>query len=330
MSTVLRYLLRRGAGWVAMIVVATNLTYLLANSFLDPRVNYLQLRPPRSDEEISRSLAQYNLDPGTPLLQRWWTWITGILTRWDWGSSPVGDSVNEQVAFRVVMSGQLVFGALVLSVLIGVALGVYSAQRRHRPADRVAQFVSVIALNTPVAVAGLVVVVAAITINQAVGQTLFYVAGAQTPGVTGFWPVVLDRVQHLVLPTISLLFTSYAGYHMLQRAMLLDVVGSDYVRTARAKGLTRGQAIRTHGLRSSLIPVATQVAFAIPALFTGAVLTEKIFSWQGMGDYLIRTISENDVHGVVATAAFAALATAVGAILADVAVVALDPRVRVG
>jgi len=326
---VLRYLLRRGAGWLAMIVVATNLTYLLANTFLDPRVNYFQLRPPRTDEEIARALAQYNLDPGTPLAQRWWTWITGILTRWDWGSSPVGDSVNDQVAFRVVMSGQLVFGALVLSILVGVALGVYSAQRQYRLGDRVAQLVSVITLNTPVAVAGLVVVVAAITVNQAVGSTLFSVAGAQTPGVTGFWPVLVDRVQHLVLPTISLLVTSYAGYHMLQRAMLLDVVGSDFVRTARAKGLTRDQAIRRHGLRSSLIPVATQVAFAIPALFTGSVLTEKIFAWQGMGDYLVRTVSENDVHGVVATAAFAALATAIGAILADVAVVALDPRVRV-
>ena len=126
-----------------------------------------------------------------------------------------------------------------------------------------------------------------------------------------------------------MLVISYAGYHLLQRSMLLDVVGSDYVRTARAKGLTRNQAIRRHGLRSSLIPVATQVAFAIPALFTGAVITEKIFAWQGMGDYFIRTISTNDVHGAVATAAFAAATTAVGAILADVAVVALDPRVRV-
>lgn len=325
----LRYLLRRGAGWLAMIVVATNLTYFLANAFLDPRVNYLQLRPPRTDQEIAQALSQYNLDPGTPLVQRWWTWATGIVTRWDWGASPVGDSVNEQVAFRVVMSGQLVFGALVLSILVGVALGVYSAQRQYRLGDRVAQLVSVITLNTPVAVAGLVVVVVAITINQAAGTTLFSVAGAQTPGVTGFWPVLVDRVQHLVLPTISLLVTSYAGYHMLQRAMLLDVVGSDFVRTARAKGLTRDEAIRRHGLRSSLIPVATQVAFAIPALFTGAVLTEKIFAWQGMGDYLVRTVSENDVHGAVATAAFAALATALGAILADVAVVALDPRVRV-
>ena len=325
----LRYVLRRGAGWLAMIVVATNLTYFLANSFLDPRANYLQLRPPRTEEEISRSLGQYNLDSHVPILERWWTWFTGIVTRWDWGASPVGDSVNTQVAFRVAVSGQLMFFALLLSVVIGIALGVYAAQRQYRPGDRLTQMISVFTLNTPPAVAALAVVFVAIAINQGVGGTLFYVAGAETPGVEGFWPTLVDRAQHLILPTISLLVITYAGYHMLQRAMLLDVVNSDYVRTARAKGLTRDRAIRRHGLRASLIPVTTQVAFAIPALFTGALVTEKIFAWQGMGDYFIRTISENDIHGVVATAAFAALTTAVGAILADIAVVALDPRVRV-
>ena len=325
-----RYLLRRGAGWLAMIVVATNLVYFLANSFLDPRVNYLQLRPPRTDAEIARSLGQYNLDSNVPVLERWWIWVTGIVTRWDWGTSPIGDPVNAQVAFRVVVSGQLVFFSLLLSIVIGVALGVYSAQRQYRLGDRAAQLTSVFTLNIPSAVAALAVVFVAIAINQGVGGTLFYVAGSESPGVTGFWPLLLDRAQHLVLPTISLLVISYAGYHLLQRSMLLDVVNSDYVRTARAKGLTRRQAIRRHGLRSSMIPVATQVAFAIPALFTGAVITEKTFAWQGMGDYFIRTISTNDIHGVVATAAFGAVTTAVGAMLADVAVVALDPRVRVG
>jgi len=177
-------------------------------------------------------------------------------------------------------------------------------------------------------VGALVVVLAAISLNQALGNTVLYVAGASSPGISGFWPTVLDRLQHLVLPTISLTVLSYAGYHLLQRSLLLDDINADYVRTARAKGLTRQQAVRRHALRTSLIPVATSVAFAIPALFTGAVITETIFAWQGMGQYLIQTITKNDVHGVVAVAVFGAAVTAVGAILADVAVVALDPRVR--
>lgn len=325
----LRYLVRRALGWLVMIVVATNLTYFLACALLDPRANYLQLRPPRSPEQIDRALAQYNLSPSTPVVERWWHWLTGIVTRWDWGTSPIGESVNQQIAFRIGVSAQLVLGSLVLATAIGISLGVYTASRQYRFADRFHQGLSIITLNIPTVVAALAVVLLAIAVNQSLGSTLLFVAGAQSPTVSGFWPTVVDRLQHLVLPTISLTVISYAGYHLLQRSLLLDTINSDYVRLARAKGLTRQQAIRRHGLRTSLIPVATSIAFAIPALFTGAVITETIFAWQGMGQYFTLTISKNDIHGAVAVAAFGALMTALGAILADIAVVALDPRVRV-
>ena len=325
----LRYLLKKTLGWLLMIVVATNLTYFLANLFLDPRANYLQLRPPRTPEEIDRSLAQYNLSPATPLLDRWWHWLTDIVLHWNWGYSPVGDSVNTQIAFRIGVSAQLVLLSTILSTIIGITLGVYTAARQYRFADRFHQGLSIITINVPTVVASLVVVLLAIMLNQSLGSTLLFVAGAQSPTVSGFWPLALDRIQHLVLPTISLTLTSYAGYHLLQRSLLLDNINSDYVRTARAKGLTRQEAIRRHGLRTSLIPVATSVAFAVPALFTGAVITETIFGWQGMGQYFTATISKNDVNGVVAVAAFGALMTAIGAILADIAVMVLDPRVRV-
>jgi peptide/nickel transport system permease protein len=312
-----------------MIVVATNLTYLLANFFLDPRANYLQLRPPRTPEQIDQSLAQYNLSPATPLLARWWHWLTGIVLQWNWGYSPVGESVNGQIAFRIGVSAQLVLLSLILSTAIGVGLGVYTASRQYRFADRFYQGLSIAALNIPPVVAGLAVVLIAIALNQSLGSTLLYVAGAQSPLVHGFWPLLVDRLKHLVLPTISLTVISYAGYHLLQRSLLLDTINADYVRMARAKGLTRQEAIRRHGLRTSLIPVATSIAFAVPALFTGAVITETIFAWQGMGQYFVQTISKNDIHGAVAVAGFGALMTAIGAILADLAVVALDPRVRV-
>jgi peptide/nickel transport system permease protein len=329
-AAVLRYVARRAVSWLLMIVVATNLTYFLANWFLDPRANYLQLRPPRSPEQIDRALAQYDLSPRTPLLVRWWHWLSNIVLHWNWGYSPVGEAVNGQIAFRIGVSAQLVLLATILSTVIGIALAVYTAARQYRLADRLTQTLSIITLNIPVPVAGLVVVLLVIALNRSLGTTLFFVAGSQSPTLTGFWPLVLDRVRHLVPPTIALTVISYAGYHLLQRSLLLDNINADYVRMARAKGLTRSAAIRRHGLRTSLIPVATSIAFTIPALFTGAVLTETIFGWEGMGRYFVTTISKNDVHGAVAVAAFGALMTAVGAILADLAVVALDPRVRVG
>lgn len=325
----IKYLIRRIAGWLALIVLATNLTYFLAWGFLNPRSNYAERRPPLPPEVVDTTLGTYNLNDKVPLLERWWTWLTNIVTKWDWGSSPVGVSVNGEVAYRMWVSAQLVLGATILATVIGIGLGVYTASRQYKLADRAWQGISIFTMNIPAVVMGFIVVVIGIRFNQAVGGTVFYVTGAKSIGVEGFFPVLVDTLQHLVLPTISLIIIQYAATHFLQRSLLLDNINADYVRTARAKGLPKAKAVRKHALRTSLIPVATSVAFSIPAVFTGAVMTETIFGWEGMGRYFIQTISKNDIHGVVASAAFAAMLTAVGAILSDIVVAALDPRVRV-
>ena len=312
-----------------MIVVATNLTYFLAWGFLDPRSNYVGRRPPLTEEQIVNVLEPRNLSDTVPLIERWWTWLTGILLRWDWGVSPTGGSVNEQVSYRMWVSAELVLGATIITTILGIALGVYTASRQYKLADRIGQATSIITLNIPIVVAAFAIVLLAIGLNNATGVRIFYVTGNASQGVEGFFPTLIDVLQHLTLPTIALVLTGYASIHFLQRSLLLDNINADYVRTARAKGLTKQQAIRKHALRTSLIPVATQVAFTIPAIFTGAVLTETIIAWNGMGKYFIDTISKNDIHGTVAIAAFGAVLTAIGAILADIAVVVLDPRVRV-
>lgn len=325
----LRYLVRRSISWLVMVFIATNLTYFLANFFLDPRANYLGRRPPIPDAKINSMLEPLNLNPDTPLLERWWTWLTNIFLHWDWGRGFVGSAVvNKEIGYRMWVSAELVLGATIVAVVLGVALGVYTASRQYKFADRFWQGVSVVAMNTHTVVASIVLVAAAIALNKATGNRVFYVTGA--PDLSGgVGSALLSIVQHLTLPTISLVFISYATYHMTQRSLLLDNIEADYVRTARAKGLTRHKAIRKHALRTSIIPVATSVAFSVPAVFTGAVMTETIYAWHGMGEYFVQTILKNDVNGVVATAAFSAVLTAIGAILADLLVVALDPRVRV-
>lgn len=325
----LKYILRKSASWLIVIFLATNLTYLIAATFLDPRSNYVGRRPPLSTEQIDRILAPLNLSPAQPLLQRWWHWFTGVILHWDWGTSPIGDSVNEQVSYRIWVSAELLLLATIVSVLLGVALGIYTASRQYKLGDRVFQGVSIIALNLHVVVVSVAVVFLGRLINDKTGKRIFYVTGSSNPDIHGFLPRITDVAQHLILPTIALVVISYAGYHMTQRSLLLDNLSADYVRTARAKGLTRQRAIRKHALRTSLIPIATSVAFSIPGIFTGAVMTEQIFGWNGMGQYFVQTISRNDVNGAVAVAAFGALMTGVSAILADILVVVLDPRVRV-
>lgn len=325
----LRYVARRAAGWLAMIFVATNATYFLANGFLDPRANYLDQRPPRTPEQISAALRPYGLDPEEPVISRWWNWLTNVMLRFDWGQSPVGSSVNAEVAYRAIVSAQLLVAGTVLSVVIGISLGVWTASRQYRLADRAGQAFAVLFFNMPTVVCALGLVLAAVWFNRAIGTQFFLVAGNAVPGIEGFWNIMGDRLRRLLLPTASLVLMGYVGYHLSQRALLLDTINADYVRTARATGLSRAAAIRRHALPMSLIPTATSVAFTIPGLFTGAVITETVFGWRGMGQYFTSTIALNDVHGVVAVAAFGATATAIGAILADIATVALDPRIRV-
>lgn len=324
-----KYLIRKTLSWMLIVFVATNLTYVLAVGFLDPRANYIGRRPPLSPDQINQLLAPYNLSPEVPLMDRWWTWLSGILFHWDWGMSPTGASVNEQIGFRIWVSAQLMLVATLLTIVVGVAIGVYTASRQYKRGDRIWQGISIITMNVHIVVASIVVVAAAIKLNNLAGTRVLYVTGASNPDVVGFFPKLIDLAQHLVLPTVALVFIGYAGYHLMQRSLLLDNINADYVRTARAKGLTKSQAIRRHALRTSIIPVATSVAFAVPGIFTGAVMTEKIFAWNGMGQYFIDTMAKNDVHGVVAVAAFGAALTGVSAILADLVVVALDPRVRV-
>lgn len=327
----IKYLLRRVLFWVLTLFGVTNLTFFVASVALTPEANYFNRRPPMPPEQIDRLLSEQNLASSQPILERWWTWLTDIILRWDWGNSPIGDPVNAQVSFRIGISLQLLLLATIITVIVGVALGVFTASRQYSLWDRVlTQGVATVAVNTSIIVAATVAVYLGLKLNEAADATILYVAGSSSPGVAanplaGF----LDLLQHLALPTACLVFIGYANYHVLQRALLLDNINADYVRTARAKGLMKGAAIRKHALRTSLIPIANQVAFSIPGIFTGAALTEQLFAWQGMGSYLVETIRFNDVHGIVAVAAFGALCTAIGAILADVLLVILDPRVRV-
>ena len=325
----IKYIIRQLLSWLLRIFIAVNLSYFVASWFLNPAANYAQRRPPLSPAQVQQMLLPYNLSTDVPLVQRWWRWLTDILLHWNWGFAPGGAYVNEQIGYRMGVSAQLMLGATILAFVIGIALGVYQASRQYKPGDRVAQFVSIFGLNTPVVVVAVFVVYLAIQLNRAVGTRIFYVTGAASPNLTGFWNIAFDKAQHLILPSICLIFITFAGYAMMQRSLLLDNLNADFVRTARAKGLRKSVAIRRHALRTSMIPVMVTLAFSIPGIFTGAMLTETIFAWNGMGRYMVTTIYGNDINGAVAVAAFAALMTAIGAVLSDIFVVWLDPRVRV-
>ena len=136
-------------------------------------------------------------------------------------------------------------------------------------------------------------------------------------------------VEVTLLPTLTLTLTGVAYYSRIQRNLMLDTLGADYVRTARAKGLRKGKALSRHALRTALIPTGTYFAFSMATIFVGSAIVELVYGWHGMGNYGVTSIQQHDINGTVAVAAFAGLCVLVGAMLADIMVAVLDPRVRV-
>ncbi len=321
------YLLRRLLNYVILLFVAVTLTYFLAATQLNPRALYEVVNPPIDPVSIEQSLRAKNLSDQVPLLQRWWTWFTGVL-HGDWGESPRGGDVAAEVGRRMWVSLRLITLGSVIGIVLGVIIGAWTATRQYKASDRTVTVLSLVLLSMPSFVIATVLIIIATKINQAVGTPIFEFTGET--GEHGSYPLawLADRAQHLLLPTLTLALFGIASFSRYQRNLMLDTLGSDFVRTARAKGLRRQKAVMKHALRTSLIPTGTYFAFSVATLFTGSAFMELIFTFHGMGIYGVTTIQQQDVHGAVAVTAFAGVCVLVGAVLADVMVAILDPRVR--
>jgi len=325
----IKYLIKRAVTYVVMIFLTTSAGYFLAVSTMRPEILEQEKIPKPTPEQVAHSFALKGLDPAMSPWERYIQWLTGIVTRWDWGRSPNGAFVNAEFGDRVWVSTRLFLAAIVLTLVIGVALGVYTAARQYKFADRAITSYSYLTYIVPAPIAYFLVQLAAISINESAGDTIFFVTGISTPGVEPGWPSFVDLVAHYAVPTFAITLVGWGGYQIAQRQYLLDNVNADFVRTARAKGLSRNAAIRKHALRVSFIPVAQSIAFTVPAIFAGGFFAETIFAWPGVGSWGIQAIGLQDVNAATATLAYGSVIFAIGAILADLATTLVDPRVRV-
>lgn len=325
------YLLKRMANYAVMTFVATSIAYFAAVAFLDPQTRLLQRTPRPTPEQVKAQLAMNGLDPDQSAITRYFEWLQGIVLHWDWGLGPDGSRVNDEFFSRALISGRLVLLATVISTVLGIVLGIIAASRQYKPSDKIITYLTYFISTIPAAVVYLVVQMTGVTINESAGQTLVYVTGISSPiPPDTWWGRLIDEGQHLLLPTIALTIVAYTTYMLLQRTLLLDTINADYVRMARAKGLTKTQAVRKHAVRTSFIPVAQSIAFSIPAIFTGTFIIETVFAWQGLGIYTLTAITTTqDVNATVAGVAFGGIMFAIGAVMADLSVAIVDPRARV-
>ncbi|WP_406268699.1 ABC transporter permease [Nocardia sp. NBC_00881] len=321
------FLLRRALNYVVLLLLASFLTFSLASLTFRP-LDSLEQRNPRPPQAVIDAKAE-ELHLDDPIPQRYLTWIKGI-PHGDFGTTLAGQPVSEELPRRVAVSLRLLIVGSLVGTVLGVLIGAAGAIRQYKFSDYFTTVVSLLVLSTPVFLLATLLKYGALEINSLTGSQIFLYTGETSASrIDGFWPQLLDRVQHLILPTAGLALGGMAGYSRYQRNAMLDVLQSDFIRTARAKGLTRSKALYKHGLRTALIPMATLFAYSLGGLITGATFTEKIFGWHGVGEWLVDSINAQDLYVVVTVTAFAGLVVLVSGLLSDIVYAILDPRVRV-
>ena len=275
-----------------------------------------------ADEELLAQIrADYGLDQ--PFLIQLGRYIGGVL-QFDLGFSffyntPVTDLILQRLPATLL----LVFTAQILALLIGVVMGVVSARN---PNGIVSHLVTVMALfgyAAPVFWTGILLLIAFSLKIQ-----LFPVAGMIDVTIEGgFWTRAMDIARHMVLPVITLGSIFLALYSRLARATMMETLGSDFVRTAKAKGLSPNQVVYKHALKNSLSPVITLAGLQFSAVISGAVLVEAVFSWPGLGTLAFQSIIARDTPTILGILFFSALVVIIGNLLTDLALRLIDPRV---
>lgn len=323
------FLLRRFLYLLVLVVVSTSVAYLLAASQLNPRSRYQGRNPPPPEAVVDATLDALNMNDKVPILRRFQRW-GGDLVRGNLGQTIDNRPVNDEIGRRMWVSVRLVTVGAFVGTLLGIAAGAYGAVKQYQLSDRLLSVFSFVVLSIPAVVLGVLFKNGGIGINNALGFRLLFTTGELTPGVDPWtWYGLGNRLAHLVLPSLVLIVIAVAFYGRYQRNAMLDVLGSDFLRTARAKGLSRQRALIRHGLRTALIPMATFFAYEFALLFVGATFTERLFGWHGMGEYFVESVTKNDVNSVAGVTLFVGVLVLIAGFLSDIAYAALDPRVRV-
>lgn len=296
---------------IVIVFAAISSMFFVANVVGDPAV--ASLGPNASPEALKAWRRARGYD--RPLLERYGRFLAGIAT-FDLGTSdrdgqPVMEVIKHRLPRTLLLSGM----ALSFELAFGLLLGVLAALRRGTLLDTGFMGLAFLGISVPTFVSGpIFLLVFAFRLGW------FPVGGY---GI-GFW----DHVQHALLPAFTMAIIGAATYARVMRSEMIETMQADYIRTARAKGLHPFQVVMKHGVRNAMLPIVTLMGLSFPLLVSGAIITEQIFNWPGMGRLALESIDSLDVPMIMGVVLFAAVFVQIGNLLADIAVALLDPRVR--
>ena len=313
---VARFLFQRTLLGALVIVFASALTFFFVN--LAPGGPASVMRFDVTAEQREALIKRMGLDK--PVTQRYVEWVTGAV-RGDFGTSLLTDEpVTQRIGERLPNTLTLAGAAFVLSVTLGIPIGLIQALRRGSPLDHVLSFLSAVGLAVPVFWLGIVLIL------------VFSVSLRVLPsaGVTGITTDTLfDRAQHLVLPAVVLASTVLPTIVRFMRSAAIEVLHEDYIRTAESKGLGPRVVVTRHVLRNALVPVVSALGALVPRLLGGAVVTEAVFSWPGLGRLALEAAQGRDYPLITSLTVVAAAVAVATTLLVDLAYTRIDPRVRI-
>jgi peptide/nickel transport system permease protein len=277
-----------------------------------------------AEQIIKETRALYGLDQ--PLHIQYWRWLKRIITL-DFGQSlrdhrPIIDKLKERVPVSVRLSGT----SLLLAYLISIPLGIYSSTHQYSFGDRVTTVLLFMLYSLP---NFWVATMAIVYLGGGDFWDVFPVFGLESVGSESWtlWERLQDQMWHLVLPITCMTYYTFATLSRYMRASMLEVIRQDFIRTARAKGLSERVVVYRHALRNSLIPIITLMADLLPALIGGSIVVETIFSIPGMGQLSFESVLNRDYPLIMAIFTLSALLTLVGILLADLLYTVVDPRI---
>ena len=312
-----KYLLARSLQNLVLLVLVSIIGFGILHLAPGGPLAQFALVPGMSQADIARIAHQMGLDRPLPL--QYWEWFSRLLTG-DWGRSYRDNQpVLAVIGSHLGATLELMVTATLIAVLLGTWIGVMGAIRRYSLFDYLATIGAMVALSIPTFWFGLV----AIYVFSV--KLAWLPAGNMSTVGDGS---LLDYARHLILPCLVLTLVTVAIWSRYMRSAMLDVQGQDFIRTARAKGLPERTVLVRHAMRNALLPMITIAGLQLPALLSGALVTETVFTWPGMGRLFLDSLGYRDYPVVMGILMFSAVLVLVGNLLADVFYAVADPRIR--
>ena len=318
-------LIRRLGSMLLVLLVVVVLNFLMLHLAPGDIADTIAQTMGGADEQDMAALRkQYGLDQ--PFFIQLFNYV-GRVALLDFGHShfynvPVLDLIMERFPATLL----LVFSAQILSLFVGILLGVYAAQNPNGLSSLFVNMFSLFGYAAPVFWTGILLLIA-----LSLHVPIFPVSGMRdiTIESSNFFVHLMDVLRHLFLPMITLASIFFAYYSRLCRASMLEVLGADFVRTAKAKGLSKKDVLLKHALKNSLSPVITFAGLSFSAVVSGAILVETVYSWPGLGTLAFNSIISRDTPVLLGILIFSTLMVTVGNLLTDLALRALDPRIKI-